>query len=493
MFYYKEARLIRKRNNIKLKELAKLLEISSNTLYRWETGISKPSSNDIRILAVLLRCSVQKISDFDEWSLPDIHASSEFGESNKLDILIKEYVDLPEKFILSIRKLISINKKYKKENTILAKKVNRYEQILNQSSTIVYVLDVNFKFRYVNHAFVLMFNQLTTEDIIGYKASDIFGLKDVYEMIQYEKKAFNVRDAVYDKKIFIPGSKKTKTGLLSIEPQIREDGSVYELICNIVDITEINNAMCKLENIKRLVELSEDIFILMKDDYSKYELVSKSFEKITGYSVDEMRNNTDFWKTYIHPEDYEKYFPIKNLTLNQKVTRKYRVVNKNGQTSWVEARKYFKFDQDSGCNLLYAVLRDISGSVEKDRILQILKNNLDVSKVGITLLDVSKGIIVYRNSVMTILTGYTVNAVNKVGINSFFEKNIHKDDIDKVLKLCNNKTSYLDCCTKFRFLRKDGKMRLLEMLAQNISYEKTIYQLRVHMDITDHPEHGKFI
>lgn len=54
-------REMRKRAGLTQVEVAKVLEISIDTLWRWETGASEPRATDLLKMSELFRCSVDDL------------------------------------------------------------------------------------------------------------------------------------------------------------------------------------------------------------------------------------------------------------------------------------------------------------------------------------------------------------------------------------------------------------------------------------------------
>ncbi|HJO91889.1 MAG TPA: PAS domain-containing protein [Victivallales bacterium] len=365
MFNYKKAREIRKSKKIQLKKMAELMRISKITLYRWETGSRTPSDNDIRVIALFLEIPVMEISDLKEISeiksniriKPEVTFNKNLYE---LDKMTEEFGNVPTINIAALKNLKQACLEYQKTSSYLDKKVHRYEQILDQSSAIVYVLDSNYVLRYVNLAFLLMSNKFSTEDIVGYKASDIFGLNEVYDIIQYEKAAFEDRKPIYNKKISIPCSNGNKTGLLTIHPVIEKDGKVGELICSIQDISEVSNLINQLQNLKNVMDLTDDAIVVQNQNSTKYEYVSRSMENLSGYKLEVFYKNPNFWFSIIHPDDMNIPPTDEHIPFNRKGKYKYRIIRKDDSIIWVESRIYMERIKETGQIYRFAVIRNIS-------------------------------------------------------------------------------------------------------------------------------------
>ncbi|MCP4176578.1 MAG: PAS domain S-box protein [bacterium] len=370
MFNYTKVKELRKSKKIQLKKMAELMGISKITLYRWETGVRVPSNNDIRVIALFLGVSVKDISDLTEITeiKRNINLDAEVildRSIYKLEKLIKELEDVPSIDISALRHIKQACFEYQKTNTYLDKTVHRYEQILDQNSSIVYVLDTNFKFRYVNRAFLLMSNKFSTDDVVGYTGSDVFGLNNIYDILQYEKTVFSEFRPIYNKKVTIPCSNGSKSGLLTIYPRIGKNGKIIEIICSIQDITEVLNLVNQLQNLKNVIDLTDDAIVIQNQNSTKYEYVSKSMEKLSGYKQEVFYRNSNFWFSIIHPEDMNIPPTDEHIPFNRKGRYKYRIIRKDDSIIWVESRIYMEKVKETGQIYRFAVIRNITDQVRK--------------------------------------------------------------------------------------------------------------------------------
>ncbi|HJO96066.1 MAG TPA: helix-turn-helix domain-containing protein [Victivallales bacterium] len=246
MFKYREINKIRKANKIQQKKMAESIGVSRLTLYRWETGASTPSNSNIRIIAQFLKIPLSKISDLDdiEQTNSNIKTKSDISfKTNlyKLDKLIEEFGNVPVVKINAFKQLKQTCFEYQNMNMYLEKKIRRYEHILSENSSIIYVLGANNKYRYVNQAFIFMTSKYSLENIIGYRPMEIFRKEEVKDIIRYGRIAFKEHKPIYNKEINIPRSNGVKGGLLTIHPRIGKNEKIIEIICSIQDISGVSN------------------------------------------------------------------------------------------------------------------------------------------------------------------------------------------------------------------------------------------------------------
>ncbi|MCP4179500.1 MAG: PAS domain S-box protein [bacterium] len=376
MFYFKKAKEIRKQKNIKRTVMAEQMGVSYMTLYRWETGERMPADNSIRIYAGMLGISVVEISDLKETVNVTVCKETEHIFQNReidydksmyeLDQLIDEFGDVPAVNINAIKHLKQSCLRFQKTINKLEIQVSRYRQILNQSSTITYIKDSSFKYRYVNDAFVLMSNMLNTENIIGYKASDIFGMNDVRGIIQFEQTVFKRCRPLINEEIVIPCSHGREKGLLSINPVIDKDGKVIELVCSIQNITEVSNLIDKLRVLENAIDVSNDvIFIWRENDFISYKFISKSIESLTGYKREEFYKDNSLFDSITVSDDF-KHEPKDHWKMLKKSRKvKYQIMKKDNSIVWIESDFYIVTEKTLGKDYKFAILRDITAQMKQ--------------------------------------------------------------------------------------------------------------------------------
>ncbi|MCP4177104.1 MAG: PAS domain-containing protein [bacterium] len=482
MFFCDRAKEIRKTKKIKLKDMAVLMSVSEMTINRWENGSYTPSANDIRVMSAILEVPLNIISDLSEINLFNktisITKNSQLKFSSdiyKLDKSLDNYNDIPDELLVSIKSLTNISKSYQQTNALLKNENQRYKHIFNISSNIIFVVDANLKFRLVNEAFILMANKLNSENIIGCKATDIFGVQEVADIIKYEHEVLKTEKPIRDIKINIPLTNKQKVGLLSIEPQVDEFGKVYELICSIKDITELSKSVTKLQNIKTMLDLSDDIFFLM-DDNNEFEYISESFKDFTGFSKEEYIANPDIWKQYTHLEDYSKRKALIELLPDQKVEYQSRILHKNGPERWVEVRGYHKYDRQKNTHIRYKIIRDVTDKVRQEKILDLILKGINKSPFSIWISDYKRKKFLFVSDSIKKIYGFPASKFYESL--KFWVSRLHPDDLEKIKK--TRKEGILPPMRNYKIITADNQIKqileintLLDDMAMGIEIDKT--------------------
>ena len=221
-----------------------------------------------------------------------------------------------------------------------------YKKLLENTPVIIYVKDAFYKYRYINREFLDILKIYDSKDIIGSKSHEIFGLKEIKDILTYEQRAIEKKETIRDIKIKIPGTNEKKIGILNITPRMDKNDNVIDILCIIKDITDYNILSNKYEVLLNSVENSPFYISYIRYlDLPSYFYVSKQFDELTGISRDEVIKNYRVMQRLIHPDDRHIYSDLEKSGFKfDNITLKFRYYNKKHETyRWCENNitKYF--------------------------------------------------------------------------------------------------------------------------------------------------------
>ena len=174
-----------------------------------------------------------------------------------------------------------------------------------------------------------------------------------------------------------------KYGTGTVETRFRrKDGSIFDVLLSstpidqadikkgvtftALDITERRLAVEALieseKKYRRLAENSPDMIYRMSLPDGRYEYVSNSSLKITGYTPEELYSDQLFISKLIHP-DWENYFKEKwRLLINGELspTYEYQIIHKNGEIRWLNQRNILVTDDTGLPVAIEGIVTDIT-------------------------------------------------------------------------------------------------------------------------------------
>jgi transcriptional regulator with XRE-family HTH domain len=259
----------RKAKKLTINQVADYLWKHRSTVSYWEHGKRYPEKTSLIALAFLFGVSVSEISDCED--LPnDNNVAKKDIAINVLSEKLQTKIDSSEetltidtksagRILKETERVISENRRLKKEN----RRLSAQNRSINQ---ILYIKNKNRVIRNVNNNFLFYVSKnYTIEDVIGLKSIDIFGRKEIEDIVPLENKVFETGMSISDIRVKIPGIGEAKYGLISIEPIFDDLDNVIEIAVSIKDITDVVENIERLELLENVINKLDDQIWIMSD------------------------------------------------------------------------------------------------------------------------------------------------------------------------------------------------------------------------------------
>ncbi len=214
-----------------------------------------------------------------------------------------------------------------------------------------------------------------------------------------------------------------------------------------------------------------------------------AFEKITGYSTHEYMERGG-WRTILHSDDFEKDDrDFEKLMRNQPVESEIRIVNKSGDTVWIQV--FAQPIWDSGQNVLVG----INGAVHDITSRKKIENYLTESQQRYSgLINTIEGIVWEANAVTYDFTFVSEHAKTILGYDlerwyepNFWGDHIHDDDREWAVDYCIKCTAEkIPHSFEYRMIAADGSVVWLHDLVSLVIENDVPVLLRgIMFDITE--------
>lgn len=230
-----------------------------------------------------------------------------------------------------------------------------------------------YKFLSVNTSF-LEASGLDKDHVIGKYLTDVIPEPSVSNMLAKFNEATILKKPMgWEEQIPYPTG--IKTGILSINPVVDDNGNCIRIICSIHDITERKE---KEEAIRRSEQDFQSLVnnidgIVWKADGEKLQLsfVSDRAESLLGYPVAEWVNTPDFWQKHLYDEDREAAVSFSNRCIDEKKSHEfeYRMVAADGKLLWLHNYVSVIIDDD-GSLYLRGIMVDITAGKKSEQALK---------------------------------------------------------------------------------------------------------------------------
>ena len=455
--------------------------------------------------------------------------SSEFIGKNRLDLLypedmqlgldrMKELFDKGESTLeVRIRKKdgnyiwIEINGKIfydnfnQKKALLVGRNITerkKSEQMLKESEEKYRLLFENSPHAIIlnNEKGLILDCNSATEDIFGISKKELIGLN--YMKTQGASLAYIFKDR-YDQLLEQDTLKPQEFQMIRRDGKpvwINFQNSIIKMendlfVQSIVqDITIRKKAENKLkESEEKFRTITENSLMgIMISQENEFKYVNEAMSNIYEFTIQEIMNWTvrEFMNK-IHPDDRDHAVERlkKRLAGDSELSPffSFRIITKSGKIKWLES--FPKSIQYQGKLAYLTPLLDITERKQAEENLkeseEKFRTMADNSLLGISI--VKDGLTLYSNKAQSEITEYTVDEVNKWKKNEFIH-NIHPDDIPFVweqIQRRQNDSSSNSLQYIFRLITKSNKIKWVEALSKNISYQGSLADMVITRDITE--------
>lgn len=355
---------------------------------------------------------------------------------------------------------------------------------------------VDYEIVQVNNAYYKIGNVDTTKNVIGAKATELYGMSTdfIKEFWKNHKDNSNavrteMKSPVEDRWFYI-----------STSPFVNDN-----FVTAFFDITQHKLAERKLIEAKEKVEESERRFNLAmeasNDGLFDWNLVtneiyySPRWKSILGYEDHELPNDFSIWENNTEPEDVKKSWELQQKLVAKQIDRfvmDFKMKHKDGHWVDILSRAEAIFNESGKAVRIVGTHTDVSERKQAELLLatekQRLSYILEGTNVGTWEWDIKTGQSVFNERWANII-GYTLEELAPLSINTWL-KFAHPDDVEKSSKLferhSNGEVEYYEC--EARMKHKNGNW--VWILVRGKIYEwdnngNPVKMAGTHQDITE--------
>ncbi len=306
----------------------------------------------------------------------------------------------------------------KKAERALRKSEEKYRFLYEKSSTINLIIGIDGTIKDVNEEAIKRFGY-SKEEIVGRGALDFVIPQQRDKVALLLERDFK-REHTPEMEIEICAKDGTAYTLLfsAGSSMLYEGDQSNSILVTGIDVSERIHAEKALrESEERLREFASavtDVIYRYDPVNNQYDFISPSFERQTGYSLEEIKKDPKtLTREITHPDDAERVFSevethIKKGPGAGPLLSTYRIVRRDGQLIWVSDRKDIEFTPEGKVHRINGIVRDITQRKKAEEEIRCLKefNQEIIDKLPLGVLRLDKGgKIVYENSKMNEIMG----------------------------------------------------------------------------------------
>ncbi|MEB3341114.1 PAS domain-containing protein [Okeania sp.] len=334
--------------------------------------------------------------------------------------------------------------------------------------------------------------------------SKFFTMEDYYQLIHPDdlpaiKKAIDLtihygQNFKIEQRILCSGG-KVKHILISGKPIVDKEGKVIKIFGIVLDITEHKQIQIALrENQERFYQLAENINnVLWIEDIRNHQIIyiSPSYEKIWGYSCDELYASPSSFLNIIYPEDRPQVAQKLANFWEKEEEKEYRIVLPDGEIRWILERSFPIKNQAGEVDRIARIAQDISKDRLVDQKLRLIQQQLELaletSGNGLWDWNIITGKCYYSVRWLEML-GYDENDLPR-NFDSW-EMLIHPEDKDWVMDALNlhlEDSSFI-FAFDYRLRTKSGEWKWIATYGRVVARDETGKPIRMictHTDISD--------
>ena len=479
-FYYNKLRMILNEKGIKKAFVQKSLNIAASTLWYWEKGIKTPAENNVRKLSKLLGIEVSEISDLKEKKLDNEKydkITDSIQSNNWLEQSLTSHTEHQNSHNYFVNRINKVFKELSESKIILS-------ALLNNMEINFYIKNHSNKYITANDKFIETMKLNKGYNVYGKKDSNLMSREDAVENCTEDELLIrNNKKVVYEG--YIPNTRKKKWAVIIKIPILDEGGNVFGLSATYTDITERKITEQRINILDSAISQSNvavTICNINSKNKNRYPYLSKSIEKIYGYTRDNFtKEKMFFWKHCIHSDDYDRVMKIYEENTFPE-TYEYRIITKSKKVKWLKANVTPIQYKNMQCLLF--IETDITTekkSMEQAELLHFLSEEMTDN---ITIRDVTNKIL-YENKAAEQITGYPINKFREKdsGMEFWIYNCVHPEDRELELKYLRN-NSY-PCLSRYRLVNKNGEIIWVERAITKKKYNNRECYIAVTRDITE--------
>jgi PAS domain S-box-containing protein len=208
---------------------------------------------------------------------------------------------------------------------------------------------------------------------MGKRDSDLLPQNEAIINAEMDKQVIADGKSILNRECFIPGSRKTKWGIMSKIPIFDQEGKIEGLVGFFIDITSRKKLEEKYD---RIVNMSPHLIsVAGMDGYFKF--VNPTWEKTLGYNSEELLAKP--FLNFVHPDDH-----VRNNTEMASLAKgnlcidfENRYIHKNGEIRYLQWTAAPVPDE----KLIYCIAKDVTEHKQTEEALRVHQIELEMQNV----------------------------------------------------------------------------------------------------------------
>lgn len=243
------------------------------------------------------------------------------------------------------------------------------------------------------------------------------------------------------------------------------------------------------EYLQQLTENIESVFWMTNPGKNEIIYISPAYEKIWGYSQQELYRSPLNWFLCVHVDDRDRVKAAMSKQIQGGYDEEYRIIRPDGQLRWVRDRAFPIRDEAGAIYRIAGIAEDITEKKQIEEKLRLQERAITASSNGIVIVDarLPDNPTIFVNPAFERITGYSSAEV--LGRNCRFLQASHSDQ-PGLQELRVALAKHQGCKVSLRNYRKDGSLFWNELSISPIYDDqgKLTHYIGIQTDISDNKQ-----
>jgi len=343
-----------------------LIDKSPRTIGAWERGERKPSSSDIKIMAVVLAVDLSVISNVSLHSSGfkrDKLLNEVLSTEDKLYDLFGSHLNIEQKAFLY--KVIGAYKNLEKTVELTKMENDIFKLIIDSIPLGIYTKDQFLRYKLANRAFSYATGS-SINDINGKTDEQVLPKQLRQPISDIENRVLSTHKPIFYTNVIFDDLNYKRYFSVSVIPITTDKNSISMLIGCVSDVTERMNSEKNYKLLEQVISnIASAIWVRYRKPVPRVIFLNNEIEKIFDRTINDIHNNLGFWINFIHPEDqlsvkkWSDNFFKDTSSINIEATKIYRIFTSSGKEKII-IDKRLKFINDDGELVDHGSIREIT-------------------------------------------------------------------------------------------------------------------------------------
>lgn len=342
-----------------------------------------------------------------------------------LDILPRELSVQQKELLENLSREVLCHLALRKKDLQLLSNEKRFEELLNitrVSPEIHCILDFKGKILFVNNAVTTLLDY-SVEEAMGLEMWEVCYPEDLPRVLQSVQEGLRSRRKELNIEFRIVGSKGTVRWISW--NMVAKNRCWYTYGRDITESKRVESDLVKLSFVASKINNA----VVINDADNRVTWVNDAFEKITGFTLEDVRGRR-LGDLIVGPDtDLELLGEVRKLTaMRQSFTIDMLAYRKDKTEIWLSVYNTVVLDEEGNVDAEVEIIIDITDKKKAEEELQVLSLVASKTNTGVSIQD-KEGITTWVNQSLEKMTGYTLEELKGHQMGNILSPNFYDQEL----------------------------------------------------------------